>query len=134
MADSVTKIVEQLRSEESRLKKDLELATAKTLAAKSELKRVRSGIAALAGKAAGASGKPSPKKRDVADVVAAVLSERGELSRADLTEEVEKRLATSGFGRNGLSLRLREVLSSDSVSVDGDLVRVTKAAQDAAKN
>lgn len=131
MADSVTKIVEQLRSEEARLEKELEAAGAKLREARADLKRVRSGIAALGGNGGTAGGKPAPKKKDVADVVVRVLQERGSLPKDALSAEVEKRLAASGFGRNGLSLRLREVLTSRDVTVDGDQVELTKPPQSA---
>lgn len=82
------------------------------------LKRVRGALSALgaatSGKPGGKRGpaKPSPDKNVVRDAVTQSLRTQS-LRENDLRAEVERRVASSGYSRMGLSLRLKEVLGED---------------------
>lgn len=130
MADSVAKILEQLRGEESRLEKELDQTTSKLKASRAELKRVRSGIAALSGGKATSNGKPAPKKAEVRKAAVGVLKETGQLTEAEFEAAVTKRLEADGFGRAGLALRLKEVLASELVAVRDGAVRLAGSASE----
>ena len=124
MPDAMSKVLDQLKAEESRLDEEIEKTVRELDVLKAKRKRIRSGVSALERENGAKPPKPSPTKRDVVRAVAALLRKHGALSEEQLKPAVEKALASIGFGRNGLHLRLREALAESAFASEGDVYRL----------
>ena len=83
-------------------------------------------------KAARKASKPCARKADVRDVCLALVKENPAINQSELKELAKDKLASDlGFSLSGVSLRLRECLSSDMFSIGPDgTVSITSATPD----
>ena len=124
MPDAMSKVLDQLKAEESRLDEEIEKAARQLDVLKTKRKRIRSVVSALELEKRAKNPKPTPTKQDLVRAVAALLRKHGPLSEEQLKRAVEKTLTSIGFGMNGLHLRLREALAESAFASEGDVYRL----------
>ena len=110
----VNEIVEKLRSEEARLKQQMEKLQVQVRNMESELSQVQGALVALgqkpAGKASGKPIKPAASKREIIAAISEVLHEQGVMETNALRELVEGRMANKGRSRQGFAGRFAEAI------------------------
>jgi len=77
MPDAMSKVLDQLKAEESRLDEEIEKAARQLDVLKAKRKRIRSGVSALERENGAKPPKPSPTKRDVVRAVARMKPTEG---------------------------------------------------------
>lgn len=113
----VNQIVEQLKSEEARLKAAAEKLKQQVKHNESELTRIQSALAALGNKPAGKASrktlKPAPTKVDVIAAMESALADNRTLDTDALKAIVQEAVSDSGKSKQGFALRFAEAIKHE---------------------